>query len=164
MATHYTITEKFEIDLETEAKIRSFFESFSQSLIETVKDMDAKDIVEKLDYSPKSLTYLDEIADEWINSSEMSENLRFNLIRVLGGYLCRTIDRNFCGHWVKYENETLFIFYSGEQQSSLAIPPYEYAVRRVDDGEAFEEQLGDLSPLINKSSIRRPISDTTSQQ
>ena len=109
----------------------------------------------RLDYSEKSITYLDKIVDEWHGPDGPSRENIETMIWAYGCYIAEILRRNYDGDWKKNDDGTCY--FEGE---SAGVSPWNWMAKRFDSGpsEAIEAKYVLAQSLLSDCRKAAPLS------
>lgn len=90
----------------------------------------------EIDYSEKSLIYIDEILEETHqNLPQLKEDEKQWIINIIGSYIFETARRNFGGKYYWYERGNQPILVTGQPTFEISILAFEKTKGRIENGK-----------------------------
>lgn len=113
-------------------------DEFTQKIIqnsEICTEQFKKKFKNKLDYSEKSLIYIDEILEEAHQALlQIKDDEKQWIINIIGSYIFETARRNFGGKYFWYEKGNQPILVTGQPDFEISILAFEKTKGRIENG------------------------------
>ena len=109
-----------------------------------------KAYIKKLDFSPQSLTALDEIIWTLFGGRYLCKTKLEALVWGFGGYVAEVIQRNNEGFWKKAKNRYTFEFTRDEKITGFSVNPWAWIYKRFEEGDLLAAKYDELMKIAKR--------------
>ena len=106
--------------------------------------------IKRLDFSPQSLTALDEIIWTLFGGRYLCKTKLDALLWGFGGYVAEVIQRNNEGFWQKAKNRYTFEFTRDGKITGLGVNPWAWIYKRVEEGDLLAAKYKQLIKIAKQ--------------
>lgn len=104
----------------------------------------------RLDGTPDSLSDYDELLDAVIEASNIDEDNIESIIAVFGSYTANVLQNTFAGEWCNNEGAWSYILEETEEQPGIAVSPFAWMRKRIENGERIEAKFASMIEFIEQ--------------
>ena len=109
-----------------------------------------KAYIKRLDFSPQSLTALDEIIWSLFGGRYLCKTKLEDLAWGFGGYVAEVIQRNNEGFWKKATNRYTFEFTRHGKITGFGINPWAWIYKRFEEGDLLASKYDELMKIAKR--------------